>query len=776
MALSAPLVMTPGSIPPFAVPVEAILPVVSGRVRELPNCEAEPLSQNGICNTSLSIHERAFALVDAMTEGEKFNATSSYLPNIDRLGLPPLWLWNEGLHGVASSVGVIFEPNGSYSYATSFPQPILMAAAFDDDLIREVAETISTEMRAFSNGGHAGLGVFTPNINPFKDPRWGRGKETPGEDPFHVSSYTRALVSGLEASDISDVKKMVATCKHYGAYDLEYWHDTNRFIFDAKVTTQDLAEYYMPSFETCARDMQAGSVMCSYNSLNGVPSCVDGWLLTDLLRKNWGWNASDHFVTGDCFALDAVFKGHNFTDTAEQTAAAAIKAGTDSDCGAFYPTFLPNTTSLGLIDMESIDRTIAHTYGAMIKVGYFDPPSQDPYRSIGWSSVNTKKAQALARKAASAGITLLKNMNHTLPLKSKRNGEKLSIALVGDWANATEQLQGGYSGVAPFLHSPFHGLQQVQGVTVQRVTEINNTAPALAAAKSSDIIVYVGGIDELVEAEGLDRTSIAWNSTQTALINALAEVGKPFVLVQTGGGQLDDSAFLSNPGVGAILWAGYPGQDGGPAIADVLFGNVAPAGRLPITQYPASYADEIPMTDMALRPHENSPGRTYKWYTGDVVLPYGYGLHYTDFSVKAWSKDLKELNVDHILDNCGRRDIKHVDRCIIGHVQVAVHNTGDVCSDYSALAFISGDFGPAPHPVKQLMAYERLKDIEPDTIGFASMPLTLGALTRWDERGRRIVYPGTYRIAIDTTPEKASFTFNITGEKMVLETWPEQRK
>ncbi|KAF2172749.1 glycoside hydrolase family 3 protein [Zasmidium cellare ATCC 36951] len=763
-------------MPPFAVPLQSILPVVSGRVRELPNCEVEPLSQNGICNMSLPIHERAFALVDAMTAGEKFNATSSYQPNIDRLGLPPLWLWNEGLHGVASSVGVIFEPNGSYSYATSFPQPILMAAAFDDDLIHEVAETISTEMRAFSNGGHAGLGVFTPNINPFKDPRWGRGKETPGEDPFRVSSYTRALLSGLETSDVSEVKKMVATCKHYGAYDLEYWHDTNRFIFDAKVTTQDLANYYMPSFEACARDMQAGSVMCSYNAVNGIPSCVDEWLLTALLKMHWGWNASDHFVTGDCFTLDAVFKGHNFTDTAEETAAAAIKAGTDNDCGAFYPTFLPNATSQGLVDMESIDRAIARAYGAMIKVGYFDPPSQDPYRSINWTGVNTNKAQGLARRAASAGMTLLKNVNHTLPLRGKDSDEKLSLALVGDWANATKQMQGGYSGVAPFLHSPYDGLLQVEGVDVQLVTDINNTAPALKAAQSSDVIIYVGGMDELVEAEGLDRTSIAWNTTQTALINALADLEKPFVLVQTGGGQLDDSAFLSNPSVGAILWAGYPGQDGGNAIADILFGKVAPAGRLPVTQYPASYTEDIPMTDMALRAHANSPGRTYKWYTGEAVLPYGYGLHYTNFSVKAWSKGLTGLTVNQVVDSCGCSDITHIDTCIIGYIQVAVSNTGDVCSDYSALSFVSGEFGPAPRPIKQLIAYKRLKDIEPGTVEIASMPLTLGALSRWDEGGRRIFYPGTYRIAIDTTPDKANFTFEITGEERVLETWPEQRQ
>ena len=288
-----------------------------------------------------------------------------------------------------------------------------MAAAFDDVLIYEVADTISTEMQAFANGGHAGLGVFTPNINPFKDPRWGRGKETPGEDPFHVSSYTRALLSGLEAAKAYSVKKLVATCKHYGAYDLEYSQGVSRFQFDALVSTQDLAEYYMPSFEACTRDMQAGATMCSYNSANGVPSCANEWLMQDLLRDHWKWESPDHYISSDCFAIDSIMVGHNYTATHGQTAAAAMKAGTDNDCGGFYRAWLGEAVNQSLLDTAIVDRAVARAYGGMIRVGYFDPPSTIPYRDISWSAVNTPKARSLARQAATSGMTLLKNVDST---------------------------------------------------------------------------------------------------------------------------------------------------------------------------------------------------------------------------------------------------------------------------------------------------------------------------------------------------------------------------
>ena len=231
------------------------------------------------------------------------------------------------LHGVASSPGVTFASSGNYSHATSFPQPILMGAAFDDALIEAVAAVVSTEARAFDNDNRAGLDFWTPNINPFKDPRWGRGQETPGEDPFHLQSYVKSLILGLQGGYDPVIKKIVATCKHFAAYDLENWHESLRYSFDAVVSSQDLVEYYLPPFQQCARDSNVGAVMCSYNAVNGVPSCASEYLLQTILREHWGWTNEDQWVTSDCDAVQNIYMPHGFTQTPEQAVAAALNAG-----------------------------------------------------------------------------------------------------------------------------------------------------------------------------------------------------------------------------------------------------------------------------------------------------------------------------------------------------------------------------------------------------------------------------------------------------------------
>ncbi|KAI5359147.1 putative glycoside hydrolase, family 3, glycoside hydrolase family 3 domain, immunoglobulin [Septoria linicola] len=672
-------------------------------------------------------------------------------------------------------------------------------AAFDDDLVYAVGDVISTEMRAFGNTGRAGLTAFTPNITPFKDPRWGRGKETPGEDPFHVSSYTRAIVSGFEGNK-SRQKKVITTCKHFGAYDVEKWGNVTRYTFDALVTMQDLAEYYNPSFEVCARDAGTGSVclrimaprdrtkvcnfhvMSSYNALNGVPTSVNSYLINDLLREHWGWEQSDHFVVSDCAAIDVAFNSHNWTKTPEETAADAVKAGLDNDRGYFLTQYLPSAVEQGLIDVATVKKALARVYGGLMTLGYFDPPAEQPYRSIDWSAVNTLEHQNLARRAASAGITLLKNTNDLLPLSLPVYTKNLTIALLGEWTNATKEMQSEYSGIAPFLHSPLYALQQLPGVVIDFVDGLNNSSPALEAASKT---------------ESLDRYSIAWNSTQTWLINSLASVGNPMVLVQMGGGQLDDSEFLANSNISSILWAGYPGQDGGPAIVDVLFGKVAPAGRLPVTQYPAKYVDEIVMTDMSLRPHDGGPGRTYMWYQDEPVVPFGYGLHYTSFSAKAWivapghlhsngsspvsntsqsrntvCSEITQPTFDISALNTSCSTDLPLDRCVLANLIVAIENSGNTTSDYSTLAFVKGEYGPAPHPNKKLVGYKRLHDIKAGETQLANIPITIGALNRWDEGARRILYPGNYSIAIDAKPELYTLEFDIIGEALVLETYP----
>lgn len=597
-----------------------------------------------------------------------------------------------------------------------------------------------------------------------------RRVETPGEDPFHVASYALAFTSGMEGPTDSPFKKIIATCKHAAAYDVDSWEGIDRYHFDANVSIQELAEYYMPPFEACARDAKVGSLMCSYNEINGVPTCADPWLLQALIREHWGWDDPAYYVTSDCFALDQIFVSHNYTDTAAEAAAIALQAGTDTDCGIFYSTYLPDALNQGLISEADIDRSLTRVFTSIVNLGYFDPPENQPYRSIGWSSVNTIQSQALAYKAATAGITLLKNDQDALPLQVPGDGRKLSVALFGDWANATVQMQGNYYGPAPYLHSPLYGLQRIPNVLVKFFPELNISASALAAANASDIIIYIGGIDQTVEAESLDRTTIEWNATQVSLIASLASLNRPFILVQTGGGQLDDTQFLADPGVSAILWAGYPGQDGGSAIADVMFGQVAPAGRLSVTQYPANYVS-VPMTDMNLRPDaEGNLGRTYKWYTGTPVLPFGFGLHYTQFTAELNLSGMLSWNTSELVGKCA--SVTPIDACVVGTLVIQVTNSGQRQSDYSVLAFVNGSYGPLPRPNKELVAYTRVRDLNPSEQREVQLSITLARLARWDETGCRVLYPGEYRIAIDTDPELTTASFNLVGEPQVLESWP----
>jgi xylan 1,4-beta-xylosidase len=262
---------------------------------------------------------------------------------------------------------VVFTASGNFSSATSFPQPITLGATFDDELVKAVATTISTEARAFNNVGKAGLDFWTPNINPFKDPRWGRGQETPGEDPVHLSRYVYNLIIGLQGGiDPKPYFKVAADCKHFAAYDLENGSGTDRFHFDAKVTSQDLSEYYLPSFQSCIRDAKAASVMCSYNRVNGVPACASTYLLKDILKDWWGFN-EERWVTSDCDAVKNIYTTHNFTQTPAEAAAVALKAGTDLDCGGFYLDNLPAALNQSLITRADLEKALVRQYASLIR-------------------------------------------------------------------------------------------------------------------------------------------------------------------------------------------------------------------------------------------------------------------------------------------------------------------------------------------------------------------------------------------------------------------------
>jgi beta-D-xylosidase 4 len=704
-----------------------------------------------------------------MTLDEKVSNVGSASGGSARLGLPAYEWQNEALHGVAGSTGVQFQtPLGAnFSAATSFPMPILMSAAFDDDLINAVATVISTEARAFGNAGFAGLDFWTPNINPYRDPRWGRGMETPGEDVYHIQNYVYSLVTGLQGGVDPDYKRVISTCKHFAAYDIENGRNGN----DLDPTSQDMSEFYLPIFKTCARDAKVGSIMCSYNAVYGIPACSSNYLLQNVLREHWGFTEPYNYVVSDCDAVGNVYDSHHYVADYPQAAAVSLNAGTDLDCGSTY-SYLNESVLSNMTTEAILDKSLIRLYSALIQVGYFNPPAG--YSTLGWADVNTTKAQSLAYQAAVEGMTLFKN-DGTLPLSSSLS----NIAVIGPWANATDQMQGNYAGTAPFLVSPlsvfqskWSSVQFAQGTLID-TTSTDNFSAAVDAAKAADYILYLGGIDNTIESEGFDRTSIAWPGNQLDLISQLSALGKPLVVVQFGGGQIDDSSLLSNANVNAILWAGYPGQDGGNAVFDVLTGAFAPAGRLPITQYPADYINNNNIFDMNLRPTSSIPGRTYKWYTGEPVVPFGFGLHYTNFTVE-WDSvpSTTTSDIATLVNNAGG----FKDLAPFATLTATVKNTGgaaNLASDYVGLLFLSSsDAGSAPRPNKQLVSYGRLHDIKVGSSQQLSLTINLGALTSADDKGDVYIYPGDYTLAFDIDA-KLTFNFTLTGDATLIDALPQ---
>ncbi|KAJ4400986.1 hypothetical protein N0V91_008240 [Didymella pomorum] len=744
----------------------------TGAYALFPDCTNGPLNNETICNPSASPLDRAKSLVALYTLEEKINATSSGSPGVERLGIPPYQWWSEGLHGIAGPY-TNFSDAGEYSYSTSFPQPILMGAAFDDALITEVAKVISTEARAFNNANRTGLDFWTPNINPFRDPRWGRGQETPGEDAYHLSSYVKALIAGLQGDATDPYKRVVATCKHYAGYDIEDWNGNLRYQNDVQISQQDLVEYYLAPFQACV-EANVGAFMCSYNALNGVPTCADPYLLQTILREHWGWTNEEQWVTSDCDAIQNVYLPHEWSATREQAVADSLIAGTDLDCGVYMQNHLPGAFEQKLVNETTLDQALVRQYSSLIRLGWFDSASSQPYRQLGWDAVATNASQALARKAATEGIVLLKN-DGVLPLDLSSK----SVGLFGDWANATTQLLGNYAGEPTYLHGPLYALQAAN-VKVnyaggkpggQGDPTTNSWLSLKPTMDASDVLIYVGGIDNSVEEEGHDRTSLAWTGAQLDVITQLADTGKPVVVVSMGGGQIDSSPIANNPKIGALLWAGYPGQDGGSAIVDILTGKAAPAGRLPQTQYPSNYISEVPMTDMGLRPSENNPGRTYKWYNDTPVFEFGFGMHYTNFSAEIAPMN-QSYSISELVSRCPNINSTNLASCAHVSVPVKITNTGDIASDYVTLGFLAGNFGPVPQPKKSLVSYQRLFNIAPGASSTAMLNLTLASLVRADEMGNKVLYPGDYSLQIDNGPLTMG-NFTLTGDQMTLENWPQ---
>ncbi|XP_010546362.1 PREDICTED: beta-D-xylosidase 4 [Tarenaya hassleriana] len=590
----------------------------------------------GFCDKSLEVNDRVADLVGRLTLQEKIGFLVNRANGVSRLGIPTYEWWSEALHGV-SYVGPGTRFSGQVPGATSFPQVILTAASFNVTLFQTIGKVVSTEARAMYNVGLAGLTYWSPNVNIFRDPRWGRGQETPGEDPLLSSKYAAAYVKGLQEIEGGNPNslKVAACCKHYTAYDLDNWKGIERYSFNAVVNKQDLDDTYQPPFKSCVIDGNVASVMCSYNQVNGIPTCADPDLLSGVVRGQWKLNG---YIVSDCDSVDVLYKNQHYTKTPEEAAAKSILAGLDLNCGSFLAQHTGDAVKAGLVDETAINRAISNNFATLMRLGFFDgDPKKQMFGALGPKDVCTAEHQELAVEAARQGIVLLKNAAGSLPLSPSAIK---TLAVIGPNANVTKTMIGNYEGTPCKYTTPLQGLAATVSTTY--LPGCSNVACATAqvdeAAKlagSADATVLVMGADQSIEAESRDRLDLNLPGQQRELVTQVAKSAKgPVILVIMSGGGFDITFAKNDDKVTSILWVGYPGEAGGAAIADVIFGRYNPSGRLPMTWYPQSYVEKVPMTNMNMRPDTSNgyPGRTYRFYTGETVYAFGDGLSFSHFA------------------------------------------------------------------------------------------------------------------------------------------------
>jgi beta-glucosidase len=687
-------------------------------------------------NPSLSVEIRVADLVSRMTIEEKISQMQHSAPSIDRLGIPAYNWWNEALHGVAR--------NG---IATVFPQAIAMAATWNTDLIYQEAIVISTEARAKHYEAlfkkehkiYQGLTFWSPNINIFRDPRWGRGQETYGEDPFLTAQIGIAFVKGLQDNN-DKYFKVVATAKHFAVHS---GPESNRHSFDAWPSETDLYETYLPAFEALVKEAGVYSFMGAYNRVYGTPSCASDLLLDKILRRKWGFTG---YVVSDCWAISDFYKYHKFVPDAAKASALAVKAGTDLACGEEYG-HLIEAVKLGYITEAQIDVSVKRLFTARMKLGMFDPFEMVPFASIKPADYNTVENRQLALKVARESIVLLKNESKTLPLSKKVK----SIAVVGPYADEVSVLLGNYNGDPTNPVTILQGIKNRAGKNI-RVTyakgveqpeklaqdkELEKVQPALesdaiSVAQKSDVIVFVGGISPELEGEqmpvtidgftGGDRTHLDMPKNQELILMKLVALKKPVILILTNGSAL--SVNWANDHVQAIVEAWYPGGDGGTAVADIIFGDYNPAGRLPLTFY-KSINDIPPFEDYRME------GKTYRYFKGEPLYAFGFGLSYTRFQ--------------YSVPNLSQRVFEPGDP--IG-INLTVTNSGERDGDEVVQVYLKQPESVTTRPLQSLVAFKRihLKKGESQTI---SLTIPATQLRHFNSKiGDYSIAKGTYELAV----------------------------
>ena len=700
--------------------------------------------------------QRAADLLSQLTLEEKASLVLNSSPAIPRLGIKSYNWWNEALHGVAR--------NGS---ATVFPQPIGMAASFDTEKIEQVFTAVSDEARikyakAVRSGRvrqYQGLTFWTPNINIFRDPRWGRGMETYGEDPYLTGQLGMAVVRGLQGDPNAPILKTHACAKHYAVHS---GLESNRHRFDAEVSERDLRETYLPAFKDLVTKAGVKEVMTAYNRFRGVPCAASEYLVNDILRGEWGYKG---LVVSDCWAIPDFFEPnrHGYVDNQAMAAAVAVKNGLDVECGSSFMS-IPEAVKSGLLDEKDLDRNLLRVLTERFRLGEMDSAATTPWDNLDTALLEGPAHRALSLDMAHESMVLLKN-DGILPLKS---GQK--IALIGPNADDAEMLWGNYNPIPRQTVTLRQSMQQrVPGLVYSRACgiidaeympapdprfatafadmsdeQIEKVAKQLAIGvgdvkrhlrrheqmkrsflpaldmdslmlllKDVDIVVFAGGISPRLEGEempvhvpgfsGGDRTDIELPGVQRRLLAALRDAGKKVVLVNFSGSAigLEPETETCN----AILQAWYPGQDGGTAVADILFGDAVPSGKLPVTFY--KNADQLPEVE-----DYNMEGHTYRYFRGEPLFAFGYGLSYTTFAYSQPTVKGKKVVVS--ITNTGKVDGTEV-------VQLYVRRPDD-----------------AAGPVLTLRGFQRVSVPAGKTVN-VSFPLTDETFVWWDESAQNMV-------------------------------------
>jgi beta-glucosidase len=635
--------------------------------------------------------KRAKELVAKMTVEEKASQLRYDSPAIDRLGVPAYNWWNEALHGVARA--------GS---ATMFPQAIALAAAFDKKLMKEIGEVIATEGRAKYNEQskrgdrdiYKGLTFWSPNVNIFRDPRWGRGHETYGEDPYLTGTLAVPFIEGIQGD--GEYMKAAACAKHFAVHS---GPEADRHFFDAVASKKDLEETYLPAFEACVKDANVEAVMGAYNRTNGEPCCANKPLMVDILRGKWGFEG--HFVS-DCWAVRDFHENHKVTATAEESVKLALDMGCDVNCGCTYQKMM-NAYRAGLITEEQITTSCERLFTTRFLLGMFD---KTEYDNIPFTVVECDEHQKVAHRAAAESVVLLKN-DGLLPLDKKK---LTTIGVVGPNADSRIALMGNYHGTASRFVTVLEGIEDKVGSDVRvlysegcdlwkpnlsnlsdqdypdRLSEVQTVADY------SDVMVVVVGLDENLEGEegdagnqfaSGDKINLELPIPQRQLLNSVLECNKPTIVINMSGSSINLG--VAQEKAAAVIQAWYPGARGGEDVADILFGDVSPSGKLPVTFYHNS--DDLPdFRDYSMK------NRTYRYFEGEVLYPFGYGLTYGKCSAKEMKVELKK-NAAGEFDGA--------------EVKVKVANDGKVATDDVLQIYVQDTGYELAIPNPCLAGYER---------------------------------------------------------------------